>query len=133
MTTATKAIQVVLTAGPHDIPRAMFALELALASVVSGVETAVFLTLDATLWACEPKRNTGARVYDLLTQLDGLGVPITCCSTCAVHRCGTPEAPTAAGTTCAVAPAANTRFGIALQGLTTLIERIAAGVPTVTF
>ena len=41
-------LQVVLTAGPTDHAKAVFALDLAMASAVSGVQTAVFLTLDAT-------------------------------------------------------------------------------------
>lgn len=125
-------LQVVITAGPDDPAKAVFALDLAMASAVSGVQTAVFLTLDATEWACETPTHDTSQVVTMLGQLTNLGVPIACCSACAVHRCGEPIA-AAATQACSIPFAGHTRDGVTIEGLTTLVERIASGIPTVTF
>ncbi|MEZ5966065.1 MAG: DsrE family protein [Planctomycetota bacterium] len=118
-----RRLQVVVTTGPKDPTRARFALEAALAAVASGLGVTVFLTLDATVWACESRRYVcGETVYGLMDQLASMGASVVCCSACALDKCGTQgEAKIA------------TAPGIELVGLATLMEQVASGVPTVTF
>ncbi len=137
MTGATRTrVQVVLTTGAKDPARARLGLEAALAAVASGVEVSVFLTLDATAWACEPRRFVcGTEVYALLDQLQELGALIACCSACASDQCGSGggKRRAAAGPVAVEPPVVATTSGIQLLGLTALMERVAMGVPTVTF
>ncbi|MCA8970200.1 MAG: DsrE family protein [Planctomycetes bacterium] len=130
-----KSVQVILTTGPSDVARAVLGLHAALAAAASGVEVDVFLTLDATEWACEPRdRIGGEEVYSLLDQLDGLGARITCCSACASEKCAQSQHDVCdlqledVGETAVV-----THSAVRLTGLATLMERVAGGVPTVTF
>lgn len=114
---------VLVTAGARDPRRATMGLEAALAAAASGVETAVFLTLEATEWACLPrKRVCGEPVYAALDQLLALGVRIVCCSACAIDRCGTPTE-----------SAQVVSAGIELAGLAVLVEQVASGVPSLSF
>ncbi len=124
-----RRLQVVLTAGPAQRERATLGLQAALAAAASGIATSVFLTLDATAWACEPRAvPDGATVYELLDHLAGFGVEVTCCSACAMDLCGTRSAAGGGGR-----GGAATHDGVSLTGLTGLMERVAAGVPTITF
>lgn len=122
MADRTRRLQVVVTTGPKDPARARFGLEAALAAVASGLGVTVFLTLEATVWACETRRYVcGETVYALLDQLAEMGASVVCCSACALDKCGTQAERIA------------TTPGIELVGLATLMEQVAAGVPTVTF
>ncbi|MCB9890590.1 MAG: DsrE family protein [Planctomycetes bacterium] len=130
-----KSVQVILTTGPSDVARAVLGLQAALAAVASGVDVDVFLTLDATEWACEPRDRVGGKeVYSLLDQLDCLGARITCCSACASEKCSQTQHDVCdlqldeGGTTAVV-----THSTVRLTGLATLMERVSSGVPTVTF
>ena len=123
---ASRTVQVVVTAGPREAQKAMLGLRAALAAAASGLVTDVFLTLEATDWACRDRTIDGAApIHDLLDQLQSLGAAVTVCSACAVDRCGEAEVEGAV--------AVATRTGIELVGLTTLMARLAAGVPTITF
>ncbi len=126
---AGRSAQVVLTAGPAQAARAVLGLQAALAAAASGISTSVFLTLDATAWACEPRSVPGGEaVYELLDQLTSFRVEITCCSACAVDLCGFGQRDSrAAGGGIA------THETVVLVGLATLMERVASGVPTITF
>ncbi len=134
----SKHVQVILTTGTKDIARAVLGLQAALAAVASQLEVDVFLTPDATEWACEPRDCVnGQEVYDLLDLLIALGARITCCSACALENSGGGEAPQpgvceldrAGSSNAAVLTSAN----VQLTGLATLMERVASGAPTVTF
>lgn len=133
-----RSVQVVLTTGPQAAARARLGLDAALAAVASGLEVAVFLTLEATAWACEPRRvDDEAGVYDLIDQVRELGASVSCCSACATEQCGTDPGSSRQGGAAAqcgtTAVAVATTPGIDLVGLATLMERVASGVPTVTF
>ncbi|MGE3173175.1 MAG: DsrE family protein [Planctomycetota bacterium] len=131
-TTSQRRVQVVLTTGTKDPARARLGLDAALAAAVSGLEVTVFLGLDATVWACEPRKHPcGAPVWEVLDRLQQLGARVVCCSACALDKCGAgaPRADAAATAVDGVATAP----GIELVGLTTLMEGVANGVATVTF
>lgn len=125
------SVQVVITAGPDAPARAVLGLQAALAAAASGIRVDAFLALEATQWACEPRVLTGAEsIYDLLDQLTSFGVTVTCCSSCAQDLCGTDVSGAATdGRGAAVA----THADVELIGLAALMERVASGVPTVTF
>ena len=134
---APRQLQVVVTAGPEDLAKAAFAFETALSAVASSVQVHVFLVLNASKWACEPRRRTAQRVYDLIDQVTALGVTVTCCSTCVVEHCAperwqsTPERRDGAGG--AVGTAIATNQAMAVSGLTAFVEGVVAGIPTITF
>ncbi|MFK7740171.1 MAG: DsrE family protein [Planctomycetota bacterium] len=139
---APRRIQIVATSGPADIPRACLALEAALAAAASGLSVRVFLVLDATKWACEPRRAVGDRVYALLDQLEAMGVVIRCCSSCVTEHCGNAwdrlDAVGGAltdGAVAAAVPGSAATIGATMKvsGLAEFVEGVAAGVPTVTF
>lgn len=119
-----KPLQVVLTAGPDEAAKARLGLEAALAAVAAGLDVGLFLTLAAADWACAERPTANdADVYLLLDQLQQLGVAVTCCARCAVQQCADDRVATATGLAA----------GIDAVGLTQLVERVANGVPTVTF
>lgn len=124
-----RSAQVVLTAGPAHAARAVLGLQAALAAAASGISTSVFLTLDATAWACEPRSvPNGGAVYELLDQLTSFAVEVTCCSACAIDLCGVDH-----GDSRAAGRGIATHETVELVGLATLMERVASGVPTITF
>lgn len=116
----SKRLQIVITAGTAEAARAQLGFEAALAARAAGLEVGVFLTLDAAQWACATTRpSQDDLVVLLIEQLRQLGVAITCCSRCAVTQCE--------GEGVVLVD------GLQLVGLTHLMERVACGVPTVTF
>jgi sulfur relay (sulfurtransferase) complex TusBCD TusD component (DsrE family) len=128
MTDHPRSVQVVITAGPREADKALLGLRAALAAAAGGLHTDVFLTLEATDWACRDRFVDGAEpAHDAIDQLQALGATVTVCSACATDRCSE-NRDTATGAT-----AVATRSGIALLGLTTLMDRLADGVPTITF
>lgn len=128
MTDHPRSVQVVITAGPREADKALLGLRAALAAAAGGLHTDVFLTLEATDWACRDRFVDGAeRAHEAIDQLQALGATVTVCSACATDRCSE-DRDTATGAT-----AVATRSGIALLGLTTLMDRLADGVPTITF
>jgi predicted peroxiredoxin len=134
-------LQVVATSGPNDLPRAALALETALASVASGLVVEVFLVLEASKWACEPRRKTGARIYDLLDQLGAMGARITCCSACVTEHCDPKRwrqmptrdpVPSVAVTSTGAASTAVVNEAMVQRGLTAFVEGVVRGIPTIT-
>jgi predicted peroxiredoxin len=123
---ASRSVQIVVTAGPREAQKALLGLRAALAAAACGLVTDVFLTLEATDWACRDRAIDGAGpIQDAIDQLQSLGAAVTVCSSCAADRCGKVEVEGAV--------AVATRTGIELVGMTTLMARLAAGVPTITF
>ena len=130
-------LQVVATSGPDDLPRAALALETALASVASGLVVEVFLILEASKWACVPRRKTGARIYELLDQLAVMGARVTCCSACVTEHCDPKRChPIAAsnGLSSVASESATATVSQAMvqRGLTAFIEGVVRGIPTIT-
>ncbi len=124
MSMAGSELQIVLTAGVDDIPRAMLAFETALVSACSDIEVAVFLTLHGSIWACRSVPPGAAEpVNALIDQLLDSGVAIECCSRCADQAC-LEEAGQRGD---------DLRPGVGRAGLATFVARAARGVPTVTF
>lgn len=117
-----KQLQVVLTAGVKDGQRTRLGLEAALAAVAAGLDVSLFFSLDAADWACATRTVGDADVYELIDQLQALGAKLVCCARCAAALCGD-----ASGEWIGLAA------GIEAVGLTQLMERVANGVPTVTF
>lgn len=117
-----KQLQVVLTAGVKDAQRTRLGLEAALAALAAGVDVSLFFTLDAADWACATRTGGDADVYELIEQLQALGAKLVCCARCALALCGD-----------AAAEWGGLASGIEAAGLTQLMERVANGVPTVTF
>ena len=116
----SKRLQVVITAGTTEAARAQLGLEAALAARAAGIEVDVFLTLDAAQWACATHNPSKHELVVLLIeQLRQLGVAMTCCSRCAATQCE--------------GEGVGLVEGMHLVGLTHLMERVACGVPTVTF
>ena len=123
------AVQILVTSGPDAAARARLGLDAALAAAASGTQTTVMLMLDATAWACTPRRARDREIHAVLDQLLALGAEVDCCSTCALDTCGGGRS--ASGPALAAPPA--TTPGIQLVGLTTMMERVANGVPTISF
>lgn len=124
MTTVTqRCMQFVLTSGAKEPARAQLGLEAALAALERGLGVAVFLTLDATVWAAEPRRYVaGGAVYARIDQVRERGGDLYCCAAAPADSCGT-KAPAPSSTT----------PGFQVVGLAELMERVVDGVPTVTF
>ena len=127
-----KQTQVILTTGQSDPERALLGLQAAVTAIASGVETSVFLTLDATIWACDPPLPEADEVYQQIDALTAMGGTVTCCSACALEQCSVTEVDDEVVMTMSP-PSIATRHGIQLVGLATLMERVASGIPTVTF
>jgi len=124
MTTLTqRCIQFVLTSGPREPARAQLGLEAAMAAIERGLEVAVFLTLDATAWAAEPRRYVGGQaVYTRIDEVRHRGGELYCCSATNEDACGSSSPHVGA-----------TSPGFQVVGLAALMDRVVAGVPTVTF
>lgn len=124
-------MNVILTTGSEDVARASFGLDAAISAAASGFETLVFLTLNASEWACESFDTELYREIDeRIASLLAMGVTMTCCSNCAVEHCANDAQRHARST---AVQAAATRPGIDGIGLTTLMKTLAQGGSTVTF
>lgn len=128
-----KEILFLLTTGHEDLPRAELAFETALAAQASGIKVGISLLLQASSWACVPRRLGSERAYELLDQLIALGADVSCCSKCADQACtsdhgGRHNADANAATATSVI-----NQSMRIAGLTSIVEVAVRGIPTVTF
>lgn len=116
--------QVVITVGPENPGRAELGLQSALAAACSGVAVTVFFTLRGARWVCAtpPDRHQG--LLDLVARLRDFGAGIECCSKCVDKVCDDLVEVEAHG---GLLPACEA------SGLTSMMQRVAQGVPTVVF
>lgn len=125
MTLEHGQVQIVLLAGPEDPLKAQMGLNVALAAQSTGAETALFIGLRATYWACEASVGVDGNqsIHALIDRILEAGGTVECCGTCAEKHCFTGSA----GHGIAL------RQGITYAGFVTIASRAAMGVNTLTF
>lgn len=91
-------LQVIITSGPRDIERATLGFAMAVASVSSGIEVVIFLTMEGTIWADELEDHTVQvegfeRITDYVTLLQEAGPQLEACTSCVQTFCPSMKRP----------------------------------------
>lgn len=119
-------LQVIITSGLRDLPRAVLGFASALAGTASGDQVVVFLTMEGAVWAAEGEGNTVQvpgfePIADYIRMLIDAGAQIEACSSCLDNFCLPLKQ-----------PKGKMRDNIVLKGLSTAIFRTKE-TPTLTF
>jgi len=118
-------LQVIATAGFEDPDRVLLALNTTLAAASCGVKVVVFMAVRATQWMCTdvPHDRKSKEVYEILDQLNELGVEVECCSACYDKHCLADGEPLHGPL----------REGIRSSGLVAVVQRAMENVQTLCF
>lgn len=118
-------MQVLISAGPEDLKRAVLGFSVAAAAVSAGTQVTLFLVMEGARWAMTSEGNTadvpGFRsISELIDAIQMGGGTIEVCSTCAAEESGCTRVPD------------QLRPGITPGGLVKIAIRMSE-IPTVTF